>query len=249
MAEKFSHEIIEQNLNEIRANIECAAKEFGRSADSVKLLAATKTVDADTVNFAISKGVRYIGENRVQELLEKYDKYDLANAELHFIGRLQTNKVKYIIDKVKLIHSVDSLHLAEEIDRQAAKHDLCMDILVEVNAAGEASKGGVGYDEVYQLLEGIARLENVHVKGLMTIPPKLVLPAEGTLTCGCSEKIYKNREFFNKILHLFLDISEKKLDNIDMYELSAGMSDDYEEAVHNGSTMVRLGRAIFGERQ
>ena len=150
---------------------------------------------------------------------------------------------------MKLIHSVDSLHLAEEIDRQAAKHDLCMDILVEVNAAGEASKGGVGYDEVYQLLEGIARLENVHVKGLMTIPPKLVLPVEGTLTCGCSEKIYKNREFFNKILHLFLDISEKKLDNIDMYELSAGMSDDYEEAVHNGSTMVRLGRAIFGERQ
>ena len=130
MSEKFSHERISENLKHIRENIERAAKEAGRSPDAVKLLAATKTVDADTVNFAISQGIRYIGENRVQELLEKYEKYDLAHAELHFIGRLQTNKVKYIIDKVKLIHSVDSLHLAEEINRQAAKHDLCMDILV-----------------------------------------------------------------------------------------------------------------------
>lgn len=249
MSEKFSHERISENLKHIRENIERAAKEAGRSPDTVKLLAATKTVEADTVNFAISQGVRYIGENRVQELLEKYEKYDLAHAELHFIGRLQTNKVKYIIDKVKLIHSVDSLHLAEEINRQAAKHDLCMNILVEVNAAGEASKGGVGYDEVYALLEDISKLENVRVKGLMTIPPKLVLADERTADRDSSEKIYKNREFFNKILHLFLDISEKKLDNIDMYELSAGMSDDYEEAVRNGSTVVRLGRAIFGERQ
>ena len=113
MAEKYSHEIIAQNLKTIRRGIEQAAEAVGRSPQSVKLLAATKTVDVDTINFAISQGVRYIGENRVQELLEKYDRYDLANAELHFIGRLQTNKVKQIIDKVKLIHSVDSLHLAE----------------------------------------------------------------------------------------------------------------------------------------
>ena len=219
MAEKYSHEIIAQNLQTIRHNIERAAREAGRDPQSVKLLAATKTVDVDTINFAISKGVRYIGENRVQELLEKYDRYDLANAELHFIGRLQTNKVKYIIDKVKLIHSVDSLHLAEEIDKQAAKHGLCMNILLEVNAAGEASKGGVGYDEVYALLEGISGLKNVRVKGLMTIPPKLALADGITLPEGSSEKIYKNTEFFHKILHLFLDISEKKLDNIDMYEL------------------------------
>lgn len=248
MAEKYSHEIIAQNLQTIRHNIERAAREAGRDPQSVKLLAATKTVDVDTINFAISKGVRYIGENRVQELLEKYDRYDLADAELHFIGRLQTNKVKYIIDKVKLIHSVDSLHLAEEIDKQAAKHGLCMNILLEVNAAGEASKGGVGYDEVYALLEGISRLKNVRVKGLMTIPPKLALADGITLPEGSSEKIYKNTEFFHKILHLFLDISEKKLDNIDMYELSCGMSDDYEEAVRCGATIVRPGRAIFGER-
>ena len=248
MAEKYSHEIIAQNLQTIRHNIERAAREAGRDPQSVKLLAATKTVDVDTINFAISKGVRYIGENRVQELLEKYDRYDLANAELHFIGRLQTNKVKYIIDKVKLIHSVDSLHLAEEIDKQAAKHGLCMNILLEVNAAGEASKGGVGYDEVYALLEGISGLKNVRVKGLMTIPPKLALADGITLPEGSSEKIYKNTEFFHKILHLFLDISEKKLDNIDMYELSSGMSDDYEEAVRCGATIVRPGRAIFGER-
>lgn len=165
MAEKYSHEIIAQNLQTIRHNIERAAREAGRDPQSVKLLAATKTVDVDTINFAISKGVRYIGENRVQELLEKYDRYDLANAELHFIGRLQTNKVKYIIDKVKLIHSVDSLHLAEEIDKQAAKHGLCMNILLEVNAAGEASKGGVGYDEVYALLEGFPDLKMSASKG------------------------------------------------------------------------------------
>lgn len=248
MAEKYSHEIIAQNLQTIRRGIEQAAEAVGRSPQSVKLLAATKTVDVDTINFAISQGVRYIGENRVQELLEKYDRYDLANAELHFIGRLQTNKVKYIIDKVKLIHSVDSLHLAEEIDRQAAKHNLCMSILIEVNAAGEASKGGVGYDEVYALLEGISKLGNVRVKGLMTIPPKLALSDGTTLPEGSSEKIYKNTEFFHKILHLFLDISEKKLDNIDMYELSCGMSDDYGEAVRCGATIVRPGRAIFGER-
>ncbi len=249
MTEKFTHEVIERNLTEIRARIDAAAVEVGRDPEGVRLLAATKTVDADTINFAISRGVRLIGENRVQELLEKYDKLDRANAELHFIGRLQTNKVKYIIDKVSLIHSVDSLRLAEEIDRQAAKRDLCMNVLVEVNAAGEKSKGGVSYDETYALLEGISRLEHVRVKGLMTIPPKFVLPQADTTDNARSEKVYKNREYFRKISHLFLDISSKKLDNIDMYELSAGMSDDYEEAVRCGATIVRPGRALFGERQ
>lgn len=248
MGEKYSRETIEHNLGEIRAKIARAASLAGRQASDIKLLAATKTVDADTVNFAISRGVRYIGENRVQELLEKYDRLDLANAELHFIGRLQTNKVKYIVDKVSLIHSVDSLHLAEEINRQAAKHDKRMDILIEINAAGEQSKGGVSFDEAYELLEGVSKMENVRVRGLMTIPPKL---DESVLTAsdgGKEKKVYKNEEFFHKIMNLFLDISHKKLDNIDMYELSAGMSDDYETAVQYGSTIVRLGRAIFGDR-
>lgn len=248
MGEKFSHEQIERNLNKIRENIESAAKASGRAPESVKLLAATKTVDPDTINFAISRGVKYIGENRVQELLDKYDKINKDGVEIHFIGRLQTNKVKYIIDKVSLIHSVDSLKLAAEIDRQAKKHNLVMDILVEVNVGEEESKGGVTFDETYELVSEISKLENVRVKGLMTIPPKCDFSANINDDTDSSKKVYKNREFFNKILKLFLDISGKKLDNIYMYELSAGMSDDYETAVECGSTIVRLGRAVFGDR-
>ena len=245
---KFSHAVVEKNLAEIRANIAEAAKISGRTADDIKLLCATKTVDPETINFAISKGVKYIGENRVQELLEKYDAIDKENVEIHFIGRLQTNKVKYIIDKVKLIHSVDSLRLALEIDRQAKKHGLVLDILVEVNVADEESKGGVSFDEVYGLLKEISQLENVRVVGLMTIPPictesEIINDIEDS-----SKKIYKNKAFFDKIFKLFIDISNKKLDNIYMYELSAGMSDDYETAIACGSTIVRLGRTVFGAR-
>lgn len=248
MGEKFSRQVIENNINEIRKKIAEEAEKVNCDPAKIKLLAATKTVDADTINFAISKGIRLIGENRVQELLEKYDKIDKSNVDIHFIGRLQTNKVKYIIDKVSLIHSVDSLRLAEEIDKQAKKHDLVMDVLLEVNVAGEQSKGGAAFDEVYGLLEQIAKLTNVRVKGLMTIPPKcnnLVTEENGG---SSSEKVYKNSEFFDKILNLFLDISSKKLDNICMYELSAGMSDDYITAVRYGATILRLGRAIFGDR-
>ena len=232
MGEKFSRQVIENNISEIRKKIAEEAEKVNRDPAKIKLLAATKTVDADTINFAISKGIRLIGENRVQELLEKYDKIDKSDVDIHFIGRLQTNKVKYIIDKVSLIHSVDSLRLAEEIDKQAKKHDLVMDVLLEV----------------YGLLEQIAKLTNVRVKGLMTIPPKcnnLVTEENGG---SSSEKVYKNSEFFDKILNLFLDISSKKLDNICMYELSAGMSDDYITAVRYGATILRLGRAIFGDR-
>lgn len=248
MGDKFSYEKIEQNLAEIRENIKNAALASSRNPEDVKLLAATKTVDPDTINFAISKGVKYIGENRVQELLDKYDKINRDGIEIHFIGRLQTNKVKYIIDKVSMIHSVDSLKLAKEIDRQAKKHSLVMDVLVEVNLGEEESKGGVSFDETYELISEISKLENIRIKGLMTIPPKCGISTNINDESISSKKIYKNREFFNKILNLFLDISAKKLDNIYMYELSAGMSDDYETAVECGSTVVRLGRAIFGDR-
>lgn len=245
---KFSHEVVEKNIAEIRANIAEAAKISGRKAEDIKFLCATKTVDAETINFAISKGVKYIGENRVQELLEKYDAIDKENVEIHFIGRLQTNKVKYIIDKVKLIHSVDSLKLALEIDRQAKKHGLVMDILVEVNVADEESKGGISFDNVYGLLEEISQLENVRVVGLMTIPPVCTESEIINDIGNSSKKIYKNKAFFDKIFKLFIDISDKKLDNIYMYELSAGMSDDYETAITCGSTIVRLGRTVFGAR-
>lgn len=247
--EKYSLETVEKNITDIFEKVKIAAESSGRNFDDVKILAATKTVDPETINFAISKGIKYIGENRVQELLDKYDKINKNDVEIHFIGRLQTNKVKYIIDKVSLIHSVDSLKLACEIDRQAKKHSKVMDILVEVNVGEEESKAGVSSDETVELLKQISLLENVRVKGLMTIPPKWDNSSNVNEVYDSSKKIYKNKEFFDKMLKLFLDISEKKLDNIYMYELSAGMSDDYETAVYCGATIIRPGRAIFGERQ
>ena len=246
--EKFSFERIEKNLSEIEERVKNAAEASGRRKEDVKILAATKTVDPDTINFVISKGIKYIGENRVQELLDKYDRINKDNVEIHFIGRLQTNKVKYIIDKVSLIHSVDSYKLAAEIDKQAKKHSKVMDILVEVNVGEEESKGGVSADDTLSLVKQISELENVRIKGLMTIPPKCENIPNVNEVCDSSKKIYKNKEFFNKILKLFIDISDKKLDNIYMYELSAGMSDDYETAVECGSTVIRLGRVLFGER-
>ena len=235
MSEKFSHERISENLKHIRENIERAAEEAGRSPDTVKLHAATKTVEADTVNFAISQRVRYIGENRVQELLEKYEKYDLAHAELHFIGRLQTNKVKYIIDKVELIHSVDSFHLAKQIEKEAVKKNVEMQILVQVNIAQEDTKFGIDGPEVIALVEEISKLPHVHVRGLMTSAPFVDDPEE-------------NRCYFKKLHQLFIDIREKNIDNVSMDILSMGMTNDYEVAIEEGSTMVRVGTGIFGAR-
>lgn len=246
--ENLTHEQIAANIRTAKENIRAAAVAAGRDPEEVTLLLATKTVDAKTINFALTQGVNVIGENRVQELLDKYDAIDKDACEIHFIGRLQTNKVKYIIDKVSLIHSVDSLKLAAEIDRQAAKHGRVMDVLVEINIGGEESKGGIAPDEAEDFLKAVSALANIRVVGLMTIPP--VVPREPNVndSSDSSKKIYKNGEFFRKIFRLFLDIGEKKLDNIFMYRLSAGMSDDYESAVMNGATIVRLGRAVFGSR-
>ena len=215
------------------------------------MLAATKTVDADTINFAIENGINCIGENRVQQLLEKYDSINKENVDIHFIGRLQTNKVKYICDKVSLIHSVDSVKLAKEIDRQSAKLGKVMNILVEVNIGDEESKGGISPDSLEDFLSDISTLENVRVKGLMCIPPKCEgaeNSSENSQISESTKKSYKNQAFFKKIMKLFLDISQKKLDNIDMQVLSMGMSDDYEQAVTEGSTLVRIGRGLFGSR-
>ena len=255
---KFSHEVVLENINTAKKNIEIAAKKSGRSSDDVVLLAATKTVDADTVNFAIHNGIKCIGENRVQELLEKYDAIDKENVDIHFIGRLQTNKVKYIADKVSLIHSVDSVKLAKEIDKQCKKIDKIMNVLVEVNIADEESKGGIKCDELEDFLVEISAFENIKVVGLMCIPPVVVNDCnliedekncqENEEKCTSTKKSYKNYEFFEKIMKLFLDISQKKLDNIYMNILSMGMSDDYEQAVEQGSTIVRIGRGLFGSR-
>ena len=251
MEGKFSREIVLENIILAKKKIDEAAKRAGRSSDDVKLLAATKTVDADTINFAIKNGITAIGENRVQELLEKYDAIDKENVEIHFIGRLQTNKVKYIADKVCMIHSVDSLKLAKEIDRQCAKISKVMDVLVEVNIGNEESKGGISPDNIYDFLAEISCFKHIKVVGLMCIPPVCLnvnFGSENDEKNASTKKSYKNHAFFEKIMKLFLDISQKKLDNIYMQVLSMGMSDDYEQAVEDGSTLVRVGRGLFGAR-
>ncbi len=225
---------IEKNVDIIKRNIEDAKLRSGRTGEVI-LLAATKMNSADRINAAISHGVSCIGENRVQELLEKYDDINRDRVSIHFIGHLQSNKVKYIIDKVDLIQSLDSLSLAKEIDRQAKKHSLIMKVLVEVNICQEESKSGVVPENLENFLFEVSKFENIQVMGLMSIPPIM-------------NDIDTQREIFRKIMKIYVDISHKKIDNINMQILSMGMSDDYEIAVEEGSTMVRVGSSLFGKR-
>ncbi len=224
---------ISENLKDIRSKIEAAAKKSNRSASDINLIAVTKTYSADMINEAIDNGVTDIGENKVQEIVEKYD--SVKPVRWHLIGHLQTNKVKYIIDKVHMIHSVDSIRLMDEIERQAEKHNVKMNILIQVNISGEESKFGISPDELEELLIHAGELKNVKVCGLMTILPKI------------DTEISLRLHFVN-IKHIFIDISDKKYHNVDMKYMSMGMSGDYEIAIEEGSNMVRIGRAIFGER-
>ena len=233
MMEKLSIDIFNDNYKEITQNIARAAEKSGRKYEDITLLAATKTVDVEVINHAIEAGVSFIGENRVQEFLSKYEQYNPVN--MHFIGHLQTNKVKDIIDKVSLIHSVDSYRLAEEISRQAVKRNIIVNILLEINIGDEQSKSGFGYDEAVAAVEKIAKLGGIKIKGLMAIPPICSSPDE-------------NRPYFAKMKKLFIDIGSKKIDNSSMDILSMGMSDDYQVAIEEGATMVRLGTALFGRR-
>lgn len=233
MMEKLSIDIFNDNYKEITQNIARAAEKSGRKYEDITLLAATKTVDVEVINHAIEAGVSFIGENRVQEFLSKYEQYNPVN--MHFIGHLQTNKVKDIIDKVSLIHSVDSYRLAEEISRQAVKRNIIVNILLEINIGDEQSKSGFEYDEAIAAVEKIAKLGGIKIKGLMAIPPICASPDE-------------NRPYFAKMKKLFIDIGSKKIDNSSMDILSMGMSDDYQVAIEEGATMVRLGTALFGRR-
>ncbi len=226
---------VEYNYKHINEKIAEAAQKVGKSREDITFLAATKTVDAPVINHAISLGLDHIGENRVQELLSKYNEYDLENCSLQFIGHLQTNKVRQIVGKVDLIQSVDSLKLAKEISKESKKRNITTDILVEVNIGREDNKSGVFEENLEELLYQIAELESISVKGLMTIPP----------ICDNTRKIQK---YFNNMHKLFIDISQKKLDNINMSILSMGMSSDYCEAILEGANMVRVGSALFGAR-
>lgn len=228
---KFSEDFMEkdkirQNYEKVKANIERNAN--GRS---VTLLAATKMQTVEDINYLISLGVNTIGENRVNELLEKYDGYD-KSAKIHFIGTLQKNKVKYIVGKVSLIHSVDSIPLAEEINKQSAKKGVITDILVEVNSGREEAKGGIMPEDVCNFIKECEKFSNIRVLGLMTMGPK----------CENKEEYLS---YFLIVKKLFDKIFFDKTDAI----LSMGMSDSYEYAVRAGATLVRVGSAIFGERK
>lgn len=226
---------VEENYKRVLDRVNEAAVKAGRSTDDVRLMAVTKTVESPYINRAIELGVDLIGENRVQEYLGKKDELHLDGVEKHLIGRLQTNKVKYIVGEVDMIESVDSLKLAQEISKQSVKRGVVTPVLVEVNIGKEESKSGIFIEQLHDLLCEIASLEAVKVKGLMTIPPI------------CDSEI-EVRKYFEAMHQSFIDIKDEKIDNIDMEILSMGMSGDFEAAVSEGSNIVRVGSAIFGAR-
>ena len=226
---------IKKNYRNVRNNIDEACNRIGRDPSEVLLIAVSKTKPVDVINTLHSIGVMDFGENKPQELKDKFDTVE-DPVFFHQIGHLQTNKVKYIVDKVKLIHSVDSIKLAQMIEKEAVKKDICVDVLIEVNYAEEESKFGVKKDEVLPLVKEIAETcEHVKIKGLMTIAPFVSNPEE-------------NRPIFKGMHQLLLDIKSENIDNVDMTILSMGMTNDYIVAVEEGATMVRVGTAIFGER-
>ena len=226
---------IKENITTVEEIIAEECKKAGRSVDDVTLMAVSKTKPVEMLREAYEYGCRDFGENKVQELLDKYEVMP-KDIRWHMIGHLQRNKVKYIVDKVYLIHSVDSLRLAEEISKEAIKKNVCVNILVEVNVANEESKFGTTCEEVMQLVHEIAQLPNICIKGLMTIAPFV-------------EDAEENRAYFQKLKKISVDIMEENNDNINMGVLSMGMTGDYPVAVSEGATYVRVGTGIFGERQ
>ena len=226
---------IAENVAAIRQELEKAALAAGRDPKEIQLCAATKMNDAEAVRQAIAAGVDCCGENRVQELTQKLAQNAYDGVPVHFIGHLQTNKVKQVVGKVALIQSVDSLRLLSAIDAEARKQGIIQDILLEINVGQEESKSGFREEEILPLLEKIGDFSNVCVKGLMAIPP-------------ISQNSGDNLKYFQKISHLSVDIKAKKYDNVTVKCLSMGMSGDYQDAIRCGSTMIRIGTAIFGAR-
>ena len=226
---------IAENIAQIRAQMNEAALAAGRDPKEILLCAATKMNDADAVRAAIAGGVDVCGENRVQELTQKMSEHAYDGAPVHFIGHLQTNKVKQVVGKVDLIQSVDSLRLLEAIQNEAARQNIQQDILLEVNIGQENSKSGFSADEILPLVEQFSKYPNICLRGLMAIPP-------------ISQNSGDNRKFFQKMCNLSVDITTKKVDNIRVDILSMGMSGDFADAIACGSTMVRIGTAIFGQR-
>ncbi|WP_049727991.1 YggS family pyridoxal phosphate-dependent enzyme [Dorea sp. D27] len=226
--------MLKENLEQVEARIQQACDRAGRDRSEVTLIAVSKTKPADILRDAYDLGVRVFGENKVQELVDKYGVLP-DDIRWHMIGHLQRNKVKYMIDKTELIHSVDSVRLAETIEKEAEKHNITANILIEVNVAREESKFGVIPEELDEIVEKIAGFSHLNVKGLMTIAPNVENPEE-------------NRAVFARLRKLSVDIANKNVDNMNMSILSMGMTNDYEIAIEEGATMVRVGTGIFGER-
>ena len=226
--------MLKENLANVEKNIEQACKNAGRSRDEVTLIAVSKTKPVEMLQEIYDENIRDFGENKVQELCSKMEQLP-SDIRWHMIGHLQRNKVKYIVGKVELIHSVDTYRLAEEINIQAKKQNVIVPILVEVNIAHEESKFGISAEDAILLVEEISKLENIRIKGLMTIAPYVENPED-------------NRLYFRKIKQLSVDITSKNIDNVFMEILSMGMTGDYMVAIEEGATMVRVGTGIFGER-
>ena len=223
-----------ENYEKVVENVKKACERSGRNFQDVTIIAVSKTKPLSDVEELLAHGITEFGENKVQEMVDKYEHVSKP-VNWHLIGHLQTNKVKYIVDKACLIHSVDSVHLAKEIEKEASKKDVVVKVLIEVNIAQEESKFGIREDEVYSLIDAIKDMPHVHVMGLMTIAPFV-------------DNAEENRVYFRKMHQLLLDIKSKCIDNIDMNVLSMGMTNDYEIAVEEGATMIRVGTAIFGAR-
>lgn len=226
--------MIKKNIEAVENKIKNACTKSGRDTDTAHLIAVSKTKPVAMLQQAYDAGIRDFGENKVQEILEKYDQLP-GDIRWHMIGHLQRNKVKYIIDKVCLIHSVDSLRLAEEISKEAVKHNLTMPILIELNIAEENSKFGLTFEECEEMIRKVSALPNIQIKGLMTVAPFV-------------EDAEENRQYFKIMKQLSVDIMTKNIDNVRMDILSMGMTGDYEVAIEEGATHVRVGTGIFGER-
>ena len=226
--------MIKENLEEVEARITRACERSGRERSEVTLISVSKTKPAEMLQEAYDAGSRDFGENKVQEIMDKVPQLP-SDIRWHMIGHLQRNKVKYIVDKVALIHSVDSLRLAETIEHEAAKHNVTVPVLIEVNVAQEESKFGLKTEEVLSLVESVAAFPHIHIEGLMTIAPYVEDPEE-------------NRGIFRQLKKLSVDIAAKNINNVNMSVLSMGMTGDYQVAVQEGATMVRVGTGIFGER-
>lgn len=226
--------MVAENLVQVQKNIEESCKKVNRDPGEVTLIAVSKTKPVEMLQEAYAAGARVFGENKVQEIVDKYDQMP-SDVQWHMIGHLQRNKVKYLMGKVVLIHSVDSLRLAEQIEHEAAKADIVMPVLIEVNVAEEESKFGTTSEAAMQLVEAVSKMPHIKIRGLMTIAPFTDNPED-------------NRIYFRKLKQLSVDIKSKNIDNVDMDELSMGMTGDYEVAIEEGATMVRVGTGIFGKR-